>query len=85
MFLFSLQYICDFDRDRDYHASCVGKPDRSDPLYFCQEHIHCMGIPQFECHADPDDPFPFFTYQAPSCAKKRMAGNVTWWHFVAVL
>ena len=43
-----------------------------------EEHLHAMGARQFP-PAKPnndDDPFPVFTYQAPTTVCKRLAGNV---------
>ena len=40
-----------------------------------QEHLHAMGVCQFEKHSLPGEPFPLFTYQLPSTVCKRVAGN----------
>ena len=41
-----------------------------------QEHLHCMGVPQWPVN-ECVDPFPVFAHVLPKTYAKQMAGNVT--------
>ena len=40
-----------------------------------QEHLNCMGIPQWRDYVTPGDPWPLWSFDAPKTVKKRLAGN----------
>ena len=42
-----------------------------------EEHLHAMGIPMYQAHAVPEDPWPVFNTEIAPTVKKRLAGNAS--------